>query len=261
MKQQKLKHIKKVFLQIETVPTENIMQDAPIHIREYNNNQKTLTITPLDNGTNLVGFVHTDKIRKKNYLINLPIIPMLFYDNAYQHNRIAKRSKEKLFTVMDNLQEGHALPHHETYDFFGFASSSIIMMCVALETFANDIIAQKNFVFEEKNTQCTKIFNTYQTQREIDLKKKLFQIIPTATRNYPENKKEFCSKLHTLIDFRNLLVHLKADNDPKDMFESNTDILKRMLNFDYDGSLLEVRKYMNFFRKDYLQDCNCEHNY
>lgn len=134
-------------------------------------------------------------------------------------------------------------------------------MCVSLESFVNEIIARKQFEYKVDTAKRTETYNYTQIQNEIDFKTKLFKIVPQCEKKFPAEKSSFKSKVITLIDFRNKLVHLKAAGYGKDSFIHQSEILRLVLGFDYNGSLIEVRNYMIFFIKDYILDCDCEQDF
>lgn len=128
-------------------------------------------------------------------------------------------------------------------------------------SFANEIIAHSKYEYKIETSKRTEIYNHIQTQNEIDFKTKLFKVIPNCLKKFPPEKSLFKSKVITLIDFRNKLVHLKSVDSGKESFIFQSELLRLVLGFDYIGSLTEVRNYMNFFRKDYITDCDCDKDF
>ena len=56
-----------------------------------------------------------------------------------------------------------------------------------------------------------------------------------------------------LKDFRDGIIHTKQDPDQKSYFN----LLKNALDFKYDDTLESVAIFMNFYKKDYIIECDC----
>ncbi len=256
-----MKHIKKRFLEIANIDNIPIDKSKGKYINDIKKEKDFLTILKTDEDKNFLGFMYRDKKTQQNLIINFPILPMVFYDNAYHNYRISSQQRDAVISKIANFGNGGSFPEHEIYNFVGYSTSSIIMLCVALESFANEIIAHSKYEYKIETSKRTEIYNHIQTQNEIDFKTKLFKVIPNCLKKFPPEKSLFKSKVITLIDFRNKLVHLKSVDSGKESFIFQSELLRLVLGFDYIGSLTEVRNYMNFFRKDYIMDCDCDKDF
>jgi hypothetical protein len=56
-----------------------------------------------------------------------------------------------------------------------------------------------------------------------------------------------------LKEFRDQIIHTKPDDNPL-MYDS---LIKMSLNFKYDETLEAVATFMNYYRPDYIVECNC----
>ena len=148
-----MKHIKKKFLEINTLTPEQISPDKATFIGEIKKEKEMISIISKDDGTNYMGFLYRQNRNDVPIIFCMPILPMVFYDNAYQSYLLAKEKRAAILNKMSNLSTNAALPEHEIYLYIGFATSSVIMMCVALENFVNEQIARLDFTYEIETTK------------------------------------------------------------------------------------------------------------
>ena len=57
-----------------------------------------------------------------------------------------------------------------------------------------------------------------------------------------------------LKEFRDDIIHTKQEDNNMLRYEG---LIKKSLNFKYDKALISVASFMNFYKKDYIVECNC----
>lgn len=254
-------HIKKKFLEIKTPPTDLVNQEKVTSIGEIKKEKDLISIISNDNGSNYMSFLYRENRTATPIVFCMPILPMVFYDNAYQSYRLSEQKRKAILETMSSMSHGTPIPEHEIYLSIGFATSSVIMMCVALENFVNDQIARLNYVHDMETGRRKEVYNSEQIQDFFDLKTKLFKILPKAKNKFINSNEDFKTVIENLIIFRNNLVHIKSSHNGLDSFTENSALIRKTLDYDYWKALKAVRNYMNFFIPNYIEDCPCGDTY
>lgn len=255
-----MKHIKKVFLTGERPQVSNEILDTKLNLQNLKQIQQMMVMRESE-GKHYVGLIHKDKVSKDNFIINVPIMPMVFYDSAYTSNLQLKQIRKELFKILNDENKDsayNATTDHKVYRFIGYATSVIFLLCNSLECFANEMISTRDYKYERKTTRNTEIYNSFEIQQYIDINTKLTEILPKVMGVKLEKNSLFVQSVFRLVDFRNELTHLKIKES---LIKERIDILRKCLNFDYDKSLMDVRKFINHFSPDYLKDCDCTENF
>lgn len=234
---------------------------APKNLQSFKGVNQFLAIRTDANDNTYVGFIHKDKNSKDNFIINLPIMPMVFYDSAYTSNLNLKQVRQLLLeTLTKENEEGtyHPESEHKVYRFIGYSTTVVIQLVNSLECFANEMIATKKYIYKNELTNKTETFDHYQTQNYVNLKTKLFKILPEVFSKNVNDNSLFLQPIHKLIEFRNDLTHLKLKDQ---LIIERSETVRRLLNFNYDKALVDVRKYINYYIPDYMKDCDCEKDF
>lgn len=254
-----MKHIKKVFLQLNKDAHFPIDEtERPQNLQQLKNISEQLVIRRDEEDNNYLAFIYKDKARSEKYVINIPIMPMVFFDSAYTSNLHLRNAREKLLDglAMENT-DGIYYPQidHNVYRFIGYSTSTIILLCNSLECFANEMIARNKYVYTNVLKQKSEVYDHNQIQNNVDFKTKLFIILPAVFNKKPNPTSLFLQAIHRLIDLRNDITHLKLEEN---LIIERSAITRRLLSHDYDKSLVHVREFINYFLPNYLQDCDCE---
>ncbi len=232
--------------------------EPPRNLQQLKNISEQLVMRKDEEDNSYLGFIYKDKTRRENYVINIPVMPMVFFDSAYTSNLHLRIAKEKL---LDGLATGnidgmyYPAIDHNIYRFIGYSTSTIILLCNSLECFANEMIARNKYVYTNVLKHKKELYDHTQIQNNIDFKTKLFKILPAVFNKKPDPNSLFLQTIHQLIDLRNDITHLKLEEN---LFVERSGITRRLLSYDHDKSLLAVRKFVNYFVPNYLQDCDCE---
>lgn len=255
-----MKHIQKVFLTGEKPVVSDEVLEKQFNLQSLKQIQKMMVMRESE-GKHYIGLIHKDKFSKDNFVINVPIMPMVFYDSAYTSNLLLKQIRTELFKILNEENKDsayNATTDHKVYRFIGYATSVVFLLCNSLECFANEIISTKDFKYQRKTRKNTEIYDSFESQQFIDIKTKLTEILPEAMGVRLEINSLFVQSVFRLVDFRNELTHLKIKES---IIKERIDILRKCLSFDYDKSLMDVRKFINHFSPDYLKDCDCAENF
>lgn len=232
--------------------------EAPRNLQQLKNISKQLVIRKDEEDNNYLGFIYKDKTRREQYVINIPVMPMVFFDSAYNSNLHLRIAKEKLLDGLatENI-DGMYYPEidHNIYRFIGYSTSTIILLCNSLECFANEMIAKNKYVYTNVLKHKKELYDHTQIQNSIDFKTKLFTILPAVFNKNPDPNSLFLQHIHQLINLRNDITHLKLEEN---LIVERSAITRKLLSYDYDRSLANVRKFINYFVPNYLQDCDCE---
>lgn len=253
-----MKHIKKVFLKLQNLDIPIDVTERPKNLQQLKNTSEQVVIRRDEEGNNYLGFIHRDKERKGNYVVNVPVMPMVFFDSAYTSNLHLRIAKGELLEGLERENhDGLYYPQydHNIYRFIGYSTSMIILLCNSLECFANEMIAQKRYVYVNILKNKSESFDHIQIQNSIDFKTKLFTILPAVFEKKLDPNSLFLQPIHHLINLRNDITHLKLEDN---LIIERSKITRKLLSYDYDKTLLDVRKFINYFVPNYLQDCDCD---
>jgi len=251
-----MKHIKKKYLfQIETTDERlNSWEEVPKSSRENIKipNGKGLFITT-DNDLAIKAF--TLNIKSKNAVIPIPDLTLVYFDSAYNLNRERKILENRLLEkiISDNEKYGEDATN-EIYHYYGNASGTIIFLFTSLESFINHILPDDKS-FEQKLDKHTLIFNKSQIQKNISFDKKLKEVLPQLLegKNFFKNQTPTNQHIINLKQLRDELIHTKSDIT----FSNHENLIKRLLKFNYEDTFKAVSTFMNFYKSNYIEECNC----
>ncbi|WP_282081570.1 hypothetical protein [Aquimarina algiphila] len=253
----KLRHIKKKYLFKEAkLP---IQSGKPILKVD-----KTDSQTIKKNKSNKVPFLVTsDKeyirgvfynYNGKHTVLPIPDLTLVYYESAYQSNMVRKEKEKALFKKAlseDEVTEDYG---NELYHYFGSASSCIISMFTSIESFINHIIPD-NSNFQKVLKNKTEIYTKKQIQEHFKFWDKVKDVLP----HFYDNKNFFSKSTPTnshIVNLKNLrdeIVHTKSEID----YSTQEELMSRLLKFKYDECLMAIRKFMNYYKENYITECDC----
>jgi len=254
-----MKHIKRKFLfhdylQKTDLPNSNL---TSIDINEVDQKflkkkaKDNFAILTTDNGEKLFSFIYNDN--GKHCMIPVPDFSLVNYNFAYSLNIHRKEHRKKLVQNLAELTTPNEVSNTYAYDYQGTASSCIICLFTAIECFVNDMIPEK-YEYKIINERKTEIYDKKQIQFSISFMDKLTKVLPDALgKNFFSNQNPTNVHIYNLRDLRNDIVHTKSDTTG----QNNVDILKRLLNFKYDETLVATFKLFNFYREGFIEECPC----
>jgi len=138
------------------------------------------------------------------------------------------------------------------YDFFQLSSNFVINLFISLEAFNNSLIPNDHTYINKKG----KKYSREGIQRSIKFEEKLKRVIPQLF------KKSFVvvfnKKFELLREMKNLrddVIHIK--NFSKDFYVSYKEMFTKYLEFDFENALLYTKEYINYYKINHIEDCNC----
>jgi len=215
----------------------------------------TFSIVTTDLGEKIFSFIFKDN--GKHCLIPVPDFTLVNYNFAYNLNIQRKDLRKKLVQNLSEVTTQNEVSSNYAYDYQGTASSCVICLFTAIECFVNDLIPE-NFEYRIVTDRKTEIFNKEQIQVSISLMDKLTKVLPKAVnKNFFAHQSPTNSHIYNLRDLRNEIVHTKSDNTGTKHVET----LKKLLNFNYDQTLISTFKLFNYYREGYVEECPCSEEY
>lgn len=236
-----LKNGKMVYVDIKNSDTE----------KELSKRRGTVAYVQTEDDIVYAGFVHN--IKGKDYVFPVPDPTLIYFNNAQLSLASIAENKNKLIEKLDFREKLSEPALNEIYNFYGVTSGFVIFLFTAIESFINHIIPED---FEYKNIlkNKTEVYTKQQIQENIDFKSKLTKVLPQATGNNfflkstPTNE-----RLWKLKEFRDDIIHTK----PGQSELKYDNLIKDSLKFKYEETLGAVAKFMNFYKPDYIVECDC----
>lgn len=199
------------------------------------------------------GFVRvfSEKLKRdgKEVLLDLPIpdLTLVYFNMAYLLGKERESLKEKLGTKLNSIDLDDEDVSNELYSYFGVSCSCIILAITSLESFMSSILPE-NAVYKRKNSE--KEFNRDEIQLKTSFKEKINYVLPLLTG---KGMKDIPESIVELQKLRNNIVHTKSNVD----LTMQEQLMREVLNFDFERSLDDIREFMNFYKPDYVIDCEC----
>lgn len=192
-------------------------------------------------------------INGKHFLIPVPDPTLIYFNNAQLTIKQIRATKDILIEKLDYSLEDARPPLHELYDYFGAVSSFVIFLFTAIESFVNSNIPD-DYVYINRSKKNTEHYNKDQIQNYIDLKTKLKIILKEiTTNNFFKKDTPMVQLIWKLKEFRDEIVHTKQSEN----IMKYEHLIKESLNFKFEKSLEAVAKMMNYYRPEYILECNC----
>lgn len=259
-----MKHIKKKYLfadkkivlksnkKLDVVFKEVDLKD----VKTLKENKNDIPFLKTTVGILIKGLIH-------NYNGNYTIVPMpdltlVYFDHAYHMNKIRKEKEHELFKKLITENEVAEEVTNEVYYYYGHASSCIISLFTALESFINHLIPDsKNY--EKKLKNKTEVYSKEQIQESINFNDKLKCVLPYyfEGKNFFQRSTPANQFLINLKELRDDIIHTKSEKN----FEKQEKLFERVLKFKYDKTIDAVGTFMNFYKPEYLKECDCGVDY
>ncbi|NHC49996.1 hypothetical protein G9H65_11675 [Cytophagaceae bacterium 50A-KIRBA] len=254
-----MKHIKRKFLFHDVLQKMEIPKKGEFFEKKdidqkflKKNSKDKIAILTTETGEKVFSFIYNNN--GTHCMIPVPDFSLVNYNFAYKLNIERKGHRKKLVKNLADLDTLDEVSNTFAYDYQGCASSCVICLFTAIECFVNDIIPE-NFKYEIYSERKTEIYNKQQIQISISLMDKLTKVLPIALeKNFFANPTPTNSHIYNLKDLRNEIIHTKSDTTG----QNNVEILKRLLNFKYDETLIATFKLFNFYKEGFIEECPCE---
>lgn len=221
---------------------ENAKKITEIDFDEWNK-----AFMQLADNTIIQGFVY--KTNKGRVIIPEPEPSILYFTNA-EHKLPEIIKRQNMIMSSNGFNNVHDMSNI-FYGLFQLSSDYIVNLFNSLEGFNNSLF-DDNFEMKYKR----KVYNKERAQRSLDFTTKLKKAIPIATNKSYVNEHgqgyEFILKIKELRDDT---VHLK--NLSTGFPASYRELYVKYLEFDFQRSYQVIKDYMNFYKEDWIIDCDC----
>jgi len=184
---------------------------------------------------------------KEKYLIPEINPTTIFYSNAVMSHRKLIFFREELFEKSPTIKNYNKSvnPNHFG-SFFQLASNCIINLQSTVESFANRQIPEdRKFIDQNGDEFEPSVFH------------KLDKVLPEIhNKRFKSSYKQDNFIVRKVIELRNEIIHLKPIKE-----NTNTkykDVYRKLLKFDYTKAIIAVRKLVNFYELNLIEDCECE---
>lgn len=257
-----MKHIKRKFLFHDILQNQKLFEKFEYYGKTdidesllKKNSKEGFVILETDLGEKVFSFIYNNN--GKHCMIPVPDFSLVNYNFAYTLNIQRKEYRKKLVENLADLNTPNEVSSTLAYDYQGCASSCIICLFTSIECFINNLIPE-NFIYEIKSDRKTETYNKSQIQISISFTDKLTKVLPKALgKNFFSKQTLTNAHIYSLRDLRNDIIHTKSDKTGK----NNVDILKRLLNFKYDDTLMATFKLFNFYKENFIEECPCENEW
>ena len=174
---------------------------------------------------------------------------ILYFTSAEMHLlELLKHQKEIFESIGFKNSENVA---NLFFSFFQLSSNFVINLFASMEAFNNSLIPT-DFTYREKRRQ----YNRNEIQRFIKFETKIKTIIPEIS-----NKSFFCdfeNKYNVIDNMKQLsdnVIHTK--NYSESFAPSYRELFRDFLSFNYQSAYNCTKDYMNYYKENWIEDCNC----
>jgi len=252
-----MSHTKKKFITIKsnfsnpddlfTKPVEEKLKNTSIDIDEFDSG---FYITE-DGKKMITAFTYAYK--GKPFLIPEPDITILYLS-------FVEKSVESIINIRKQILElvsKQDIKLSETlantfYSFFQLSAGFVIFSMMSLEAFNNSLIPNEHTYINKKK----KKYSREGIQRSIKFEEKFKRVIPQLFKK--SFVVDFNIKFELLKKMNNLrddVIHTKNLNG--DFYASYREIYKKHLEFDFENALLYTKDYLNYYKPNHIEDCDC----
>lgn len=256
-----MKHIVKKFMR--EVPSSKIDKNKAIELTLNDpklllksKNVKIL-FSETTNDTMIQSFLHN--YNGNNAIIPIPDLSLVYFDFAYSLNIFRKKAEIAMFDKLKIKNEKlDDIALKEIYKYFGLASGCLINLFASMESFVNHLVSDcKNYevIIGDRKTE---VYTNEQIQRYLSFDEKVKKVLPQLLgRNFYIKNTSQVQRLVNLKNMRDDIIHTKSNIN----FESQSKLIKSIINFKFDHSFEAVSEFMNFYIPEYIQDCKCGKDY
>lgn len=188
-------------------------------------------------------------------VIPIPDLTLVYYNNAYLSNNSRKEMEKQLFDKLrNNNSEVSESVTEELYHYIGQATATIIQMFTSIESFINHLIPDHT-PFIKVRKERTEHFTKEQIQIHIRFWEKINDVLPYYLhKNFFSTPTPTNSHIRKLKELRDAIVHTKSNH----LFIEQSKLIDSLLKFKYVETLEAIRKFMNFYKPNYITDCDCD---
>ena len=256
-----MKHIKrKTLLELKAKLPEKISSEGSsekelkeaLKTLKYKDVKEKHALLIMDTGELLRAFFVNDAGRA----CTIPLAnPVLIYFNFSQSllKSLAERREKLLnsFTVEEEITED-ALKLF--YEYFGQASSFVMMLMTSTECFVNQKLDPALSYSKDEGNKFKRVYDYQQIQRWIPLYEKIAGILEiqqekSFKKSYPIKQQH----LDNLKNLRDLIVHTKAGEKP----DAYDELYRKTIGFNFLDTIYAVKDFLNFYEPNLVEPCPC----
>lgn len=253
-----MKHIKKKFAFCEKkIPVKEKTSISTLDRRDNDglktvDENKKIAFMEDTEGYHILSLLYNNQ--GKELLLPIPDLTLAYYDSAYMNNYQREKFKNDLFEKLSQTSDITDSVSHEIYRYINYSTTSLIMMFTSIESFLNSLIPENQSYKKKKKT-----YNKKEIERYIGFEEKILQVIPKFEhKSFYTNNNDFKkSPIGKLKYLRDEIIHTKSSL----LFQSQSKLIKQLLDFDFDNSLIETKEFMNFYRSNYIENCSCNQDF
>lgn len=177
--------------------------------------------------------------------------PCILYFTSAEKSLAEITSLQKQILDSAGLNNTHKIAEL-FFTFYQLSSNYVINLFAAIEAFNNSVLPD-DYTFRLKK----KLYDKTSIQRFLKHDLKTKQIIPEIFgKSFPEefpNNSEIISKMKQL---RDNAIHMK--NYDKSFAASYRELFREFIAFDFINSYSSTKQYVNYYKSNWIEDCNCE---
>jgi hypothetical protein len=193
-------------------------------------------------------------------LIPIPDLSLVYFDSAYNLNELRKEKEIEFFTkrIVKEGKLGEDATN-EIYRYYGYASSCVISMFTAMECFVNFILPEDKQYVKTIPKRRTEYYTKEQIQKVIPFDEKKNKVLPYFFdgKSFFKNQTKHTQHLNNLKELRNEIVHPKSE----DSFRKQEKLIRKLIDFKYDETFDALAIFMNFYKKEFVIECDCGIDY
>jgi len=221
--------------------------------------KETVYYTKTD-GTAYGGFICN--IDGQTSVLPIPDPTLVYFDTAHWHLKQIKDRKRELKEKLDLNKELDETGINQVYHFYAATSGFIIFLFTSIESFINQQIPS-DYVYKNVLPKRSELYTQEQIYFSVDFETKIKKVLPQVTgkMDYLAKVSEKTTRILNLKHFRDEIIHTKPETqvlNPEIHYEK---LITKSLNFDYSKTLDAVASFMNYYKPNYIIECNCGEEY
>ena len=181
--------------------------------------------------------------------------PVLIYFNFSQSllKSLAER-KEKLLNSFTGEEEVTEDALKLFYEYFGQASSFVMMLMTSIECFVNQKLDPKLDYSKAEGNKFRRVYDYNQIQRWVTFSEKITEVLDVQQqksfkKSYPMKQQH----LDNLKNLRDLIVHTKAGEKP----DAYDELYRKTIGFNFLDTIHAVKDFINFYDENLVEPCPC----
>lgn len=209
-----------------------------------------------ENGHLIKAFIYN--LKGYRHPIPFPDLTLVYFDAAYNLNVQRKEYENEILKPAESNESFGNIEFHSIYRYYGYASTCLISLFTALESFVNDLIPNDGY-YEKVDSKCIQKYDKEQIQKHLTFDEKTKKVLPYffGNKSFFEAHPKISQHIINLKDLRDNIVHPKSSQNHK----LQEELIKKILKFAYDESFNSVKEFLNYYRPNFVEECDCSIDY